>query len=164
MANEFGSPPSVRKSRIENRKFQSAFSLVELLIVIAVIAIMASLVISAFSNASADSRLVLVNQQQAVLQEALNAWISHESSGTDANGKKLTTDSARTTYTNAATGAAKLALVTPYLADSPTGGAQYSAHASIANAFQTSTMVKTQQYVTFSTWASGSYPKIVLNP
>ncbi len=58
-----------------------AFSLIELLIVIAIIGVMASMVVAAFSNATQDARRVVVLQQQAVLQEALNTWITRESSG-----------------------------------------------------------------------------------
>ncbi len=52
------------------------FTLVELLVVIAIIGVLASLVIASFSNVTQDTRNVIALQQQAVLQEALNNWIS----------------------------------------------------------------------------------------
>lgn len=52
------------------------FSLVELIIVIAIIGIMAALIVAVVTNATQDTRMVLARQQTAVIQEALNAWIS----------------------------------------------------------------------------------------
>jgi prepilin-type N-terminal cleavage/methylation domain-containing protein len=67
--------PSLRGTR-------HAFSLIEVLIVVAVIGIMGALIITSITNAASDSRMVLARQQQAVLQNALNAWISAATSGT----------------------------------------------------------------------------------
>jgi prepilin-type N-terminal cleavage/methylation domain-containing protein len=52
-----------------------AFTLVEMLLVIAVISILASMVISSFSDAAQTSREVVVRQQLAVCQSALNNWV-----------------------------------------------------------------------------------------
>ena len=52
------------------------FSLIEVLLVLAIISIMAAMVINAFSNASQDSRVVVARQQQASLQSAVNNWTS----------------------------------------------------------------------------------------
>ena len=54
--------------------------MVELLIVISVIGIMSALVISAFSNAAQDTRRVIARQQQASVQNAVNAWVTSKSS------------------------------------------------------------------------------------
>ena len=51
------------------------FSLVELLLVLGIISIMASIVINSFSNAAQDSRNVLAKQQQAPWQSAVNNWV-----------------------------------------------------------------------------------------
>jgi prepilin-type N-terminal cleavage/methylation domain-containing protein len=131
-----------------------AFSLVELLLVIAIIAIMASLVIAAFSNASADSRLVIARQQQAVVQEAVNSWVAYRS----AAPRSLA--SARTEYNAAANGLARLALVQAYL-DSAT----YShlvANTSNVDRVRSDAMVKSGQYLQITDWPSGSYPKVNL--
>ncbi len=134
----------------------TAFSLIELLIVIAIIGVLASLVIASFSNATQDSRNVVVLQQQAALQEALNSWIAHESSSSGSGSLH----SAKASYAAATTGASKLALISPYL-DAATA-AQFTPHSTIANALNSDTMEKTQHYVAFSTWPAGSYPKIIL--
>ncbi|HEY8899539.1 MAG TPA: type II secretion system protein [Chthoniobacterales bacterium] len=133
---------------------RTAFSLVELLLVIAIIAIMASLVIAAFSNASADSRLVIARQQQAVVQEAVNSWVAYRS----AAPRSLA--SARTEYNAAANGLARLALVQAYL-DSAT----YShlvANTSNVDRVRSDAMVKSGQYLQITDWPSGSYPKVNL--
>lgn len=138
------------------RHSNSAFSLIELLIVVAIIGILASLVIASFSNATQDSRDVIVLQQQAVVQGALNSWIAHASSAPNS------LSDAKTLYDAASTGAAKLALISPYL-DSTTVS-QFSAHGTVANALQSDAMEKTDHYITFSAWNAGSYPKIILGP
>jgi type II secretory pathway pseudopilin PulG len=126
--------------------------LIELLIVVAIIGVMASMVVASFANATQDARGVVVLQQQAVLQEALNTWISRESSGTGSLA------GARTTYAAATTAALKVGLIESYLSDSTAG--QLEAHASIGDALNTDAMKKTGQYVTFSAWAVGDYPKV----
>ena len=50
------------------------FSLVEVLVVIAIISILATLVINSFSNAAHDSREIMARQQQAVVQNAVSNW------------------------------------------------------------------------------------------
>jgi len=69
-------PPATQVCRRNN----TAFSLIELLIVIAIIGIMSSLVMSYITNAAKDSRMVVALQQQVVMQEALNAWIASSNS------------------------------------------------------------------------------------
>ena len=133
-----------------------AFSLIELLIVIAIIGVMASMVIAAFSNATQDARSVVALQQQAVLQEALNTWITRVSSGTGS------ISGARDTYTAAATSQAKFNLFKSYLND--TSVAHLAAHPTVSDALATSEMTKTGKYVKFSTWTAGDYPKVQLLP
>jgi prepilin-type N-terminal cleavage/methylation domain-containing protein len=134
----------------------SAFSLIELLIVVTIIGILAAIVIASFSNATQDSRNVIVLQQQAVVQGALNSWIAHASSG------QSSLSSARTLYNAASGGSGKLALIAPYL-DSTTVS-QFSAHGAVANALQSDAMERTDHYITFSAWNAGSYPKVILGP
>lgn len=59
------------------------FTLVEVLLVVAIIGILSSLIISAVIGAAADSRETIARQQQVVVQEALNAWIMSNSTGTN---------------------------------------------------------------------------------
>lgn len=67
---------------IKSYHFHSrGFSLVELLLVLGIISIMASIVINSFSNAAQDSRNVLAKQQQATLQSAINNWVASQIGG-----------------------------------------------------------------------------------
>jgi prepilin-type N-terminal cleavage/methylation domain-containing protein len=131
-----------------------AFTLVELLIVIAIIAIMASIVISAFSNAAADSRLVLARQQQAVVQEALNSWLAYRSAA------PRSLSSARAEYNAAANGLARLALIQNYL-DAATY-THLTANTSDADQVRSDAMIKVGQYLQITDWPSDSYPKVNL--
>jgi len=141
--------------KIDFRRPSKGFSLIELLLVIAIIAIMASLVISAFSNASADTRNVLVRQQQAVVQEAINSWIAHASAYTNSLAQ------ARSAYNSNSTSKARLVLVANYLDD-----ATYTHlidNTSDNDKVQSDAMIKTGQYLQITDWPSNSYPKVNLN-
>ena len=70
------------------------FTLIELLLVIAIIGILSSLIITTVSNASVDARTVVAKQQQVTLQDALNAWIAANSSGTNTLNSAMTKYSA----------------------------------------------------------------------
>ena len=87
-----------------------AFTMVEMLIVIAVIGIMSALVITSFSNAAQDTRRVVARQQQAAVQNAVNAWV---------NGVSQTQGlaEARRLYNLAGTSVGRLQLVNTYLDD-----------------------------------------------
>lgn len=130
------------------------FTLVELLIVISIIAVMAAMVISAFSNAAADSRRVLVRQQQAVVQEAVNSWLAYRS------GATRSLSSARTEYNSTTSGLERLALVQSYLDEATYN--ELVANTSNANKVQSDAMIKTAQYLEITNWPTDSYPKINL--
>ncbi len=124
-----------------------AFSLVEILLVIAVIAIMAGLAVSYVGGASDSSRILVARQQQVQLQTALDSWIAARSSGTAGLG------GAKAAYsTDAAT---MLAALGPYLRDpgifSVSGGAVSSSALSGAG-----------KSLQFSSWTDNSYPKVLM--
>jgi prepilin-type N-terminal cleavage/methylation domain-containing protein len=135
-----------------------AFTLVELLLVIAIIGIMSALIITSVTNAAQDSRSVVARQQQVTLQDALNAWVARSSSGTN------TIATARSLYSGAGTASAKLALLSPYL--HPETYSHFTNY-STSSQVRSEAMVKSGSYLQFSTWgtnASNSYPSVQMLP
>lgn len=133
----------------QQKHASGAFSLIELLITMAVIGVMGALIIAAITNASRDSSSVIARQQQVVLQEALNAWISANASGTN------TVSSARTRYANASD---KLALVRDYLQASTYD--HFVENTTNSGRVQSSAMKKANVYVRFSEWNATNYPSV----
>lgn len=127
--------------------------MIEMLIVIAIIGIMSALVIASFSNAAQDSRRVVARQQQAAVQNAVNAWVSYESS------VKSLFD-ARKAYNDAGNGKARLDLVQRYL-DS-TSVSHFGANTTDNNKIQSAALKKTGQYLQLGAWSKSSYPKVEL--
>ncbi len=124
-----------------------AFSLVEILLVIAVIGIMAGLAVSYVGGASDSSRMLVARQQQVQLQTALDSWIAAQSSGTAGLG------GAKASYSTSA--ATMLTALSPYLRDpsifSVSGGAVSSSSLSAAG-----------KSLQFSSWTDNSYPKVLM--
>lgn len=131
----------------KNESQYQAFSLVEILIAIAVIGILSGLAVSFVGGASDQSRVVVARQQQVQLQSALDAWIAAQSSGTAGLA------GARAAYSTDAS--AMLSALSPYLREpaifNPSEGGISSAALS-----------KTGKTLQFSSWASGSYPKVLM--
>lgn len=84
---------------------QRAFSLVELLVVIALVSIIAAIAIPYVGGVTRQSAIVVARQQQAELQSALGSWIAAKS------GQPGGLAAARTTYS----GSDKLTLLKDYL-------------------------------------------------
>lgn len=135
-------------SRRRSSRQLAGFSLIELLITLAVIGVMSALIIAAITNASRDSSNVVARQQQVVLQEALNAWISANASGTN------TVSSARTRYAAASD---KLALVRDYLQASTY---DHLVDNSSSGRIQSAAMKKAGVYLSFSEWNATNYPSV----
>lgn len=130
------------------------FTLIELILVVAIIGIMSALIVAAIVNAASDTRQVLARQQQTVVQEALNSWISYSSSGSNS------LSNARFQYTNAAN---RFALITNYL--DPGTYAQFMDNTTNAAHPQTDAMIKTKQHLEFSDWpTTADYPKVNMTP
>ena len=146
---------------------RNAFTLVEMLLVLAIISVMAAVVINAFSNATNDTRNVMARQQQATLQSAVNNWISQEIRGAitvkDARDKfnYVGGDSANGDLTSLQ----RLALIQEYL---DTDFYTHLTTGSTAGKIRSGAMSKTGQYVVFAKWAdptasnSAPYPKVEL--
>jgi len=135
---------------------KSGFTLIELLLVIAIIGVMSSLIITTVSNAAADARRTLAYQQQVTLQDALNAWISAQSSGTN------TLSNARALY-NAATNSASASLGllgSNYLHSSTY---DHFISNSTGNQIRSEAMVKSGMSLHFTAWTASNYPTVEWN-
>ena len=130
-----------------------AFTMVEMLIVIAVIGIMSALVISAFSNAAQDTRRVVARQQQAAVQNAVNAWVNAKSDEVGLSG-------ALTLYNTAGNSRDRLTLVRDYLDDS--SYAHFLSNTTAAAEIKSAALKKTGQHLALDTWVATSYPKVEL--
>lgn len=123
------------------------FSLVEILLVIAVIGILSGLAMTYIGGTSEHSRALVARQQQVQLQTALDAWIVAQASGTAGLA------SARAAYSTDA--AAMINTLAPYLREpgifnASGGGVSSSALAGIGKTLQ------------FSSWTEGTYPKVLM--
>jgi prepilin-type N-terminal cleavage/methylation domain-containing protein len=134
---------------LKNKVGRLGFSLIELLIVIAVIGIMSALILTSINNAAQDSRLVIARQQQVVLQEALNAWINSPINNSLADAKS--------SYANAVTSKAKLQLVREYLQNDTFE--QFDAN-STTDQIRSEAMVKAGIHLTFSGWTATNTPTV----
>lgn len=144
-----GSLDSARNSRRLALRERQGFTLVEILLVVAVIGIMTSMVIAAITNSSADARLVIARQQQATVQEALNAWIA----STNLTG-------ARATYAAATTPSAKMDLIKKYLDTNArwmTTGLTYN-----GSGVQSENMKTINVTMAFGAWSTANYPVVTL--
>jgi prepilin-type N-terminal cleavage/methylation domain-containing protein len=130
-----------------------AFTMVEMLIVIAVIGIMSALVISAFSNAAQDTRRVIARQQQAAVQSAVNAWVNSVS-------QKQGLAQARNLYNLASSSKGRLQLVQGYLDESTMS--HFLSNTTTNGEVKSTALSKTSQYLLLDTWATNSYPKVEL--
>jgi prepilin-type N-terminal cleavage/methylation domain-containing protein len=149
------------------------FSLVEMLVVIAIISILATLVISSFSNAAQDSREIMARQQQAVVQSAVSNWVASEvgtffdpdpSDTTPGDFQSIGDVLSR--YNSAATGLARLALVRAYLDDPTYTHITTNTTDPAGNQLKSGAMTKVtpQRYLQMPAWVGGSYPKVELLP
>lgn len=129
--------------------------MVEMLIVIAVIGIMSALVISAFSNAAQDTRRVVARQQQAAVQNAVNAWVNNVS-------QTQGLAQARTLYNLGGTSLGRLTLVRTYLDDATFS--HFSQSTKVNNEVKSAALAKTGQYLLLDAWNTNSYPKVELKP
>lgn len=144
--NSFRSP-----GRLHLGRPASAFTLIEILLVIAVIGIMSALILTSVGNATRDSRLVVARQQQVVLQEALHAWIAAQSSTSS-----ITT--VRSNYTGTSD---KLALLQDYLGDGTYNHmVEYTTNSQIGS----DALQKSGKYLQFSAWTTTNYPTVSMAP
>lgn len=137
-----------------SQRSSSGFTLIELIIVIAVIGIMSAMAISSLSNGATDAREIVARQQQATVQGAVNAWVAGQLSGTAALGQ------VRTIYNTADTSKDRLALVQDYLDE-----VSYNHFADMSqdsDEILSGALAKLGWHLSLPAWDDGSYPKVFL--
>ncbi len=153
------------------KRTRNAFTLVEMLIVITIISILAAMAISSISNAAQDSRVVLVRQQLAVIQEALNSYANRQIGlVSTSGGKPATVEQVRGVYNMPPP---RITLATVKLSDRLNLIRTYMDNSNFGTnlvaddtngRLTTEAMRQTNTYVTLPDWALGTYPKAQLLP
>lgn len=123
---------------------KGGFSLVEMLVVIAVVGILSAVLIPQVFNLRSAAQVSTARQQQAELQTALGNWIVAKSSG--AGGLAA----ARTAYTGT-----KLTLLQSYLQEGT-----YSALSGDGDNVTSAALDGAKAYLRFSSWNVGQQPII----
>jgi prepilin-type N-terminal cleavage/methylation domain-containing protein len=139
---------------------QRAFTLVEMLLVIAIISILAAMAISNFSNASQDTRDIIARQQLAVVQEAVNHYASREIGRVASAGTAPQSVAQVMAAYNTATGADRFALFSNYLDDATRTAFTLDGN---TGKLTSQAMRDTGRYLTLPDWAAGSFPKVQFN-
>lgn len=129
---------------MRRRHTKTGFSLLEILIVIAVIGVMLTMAISYTSGVSKHAKLATARQQQAELQTALGNWIVATSS---ASGGLA---AARAAYTGN-----KLALLQNYLQE-----ATYASLSGDGDTVSSAALDGANAYLQFSSWNVGQQPTV----
>lgn len=128
------------------------FTLVEVIVVIAIIGIMTSLVVTVYRNVAQDSRDVVARQQQAALQNAVNNWITSETSA-------RAISAVREEFNAAANSDARLAKISAYL-DGKTYE-HFDSHTTAgSDQVKSAALNKLNKHLELSTWAAASYPQV----
>ncbi|MBJ7391394.1 MAG: type II secretion system protein [Chthoniobacterales bacterium] len=133
-------------SHEHSRRGSAGFSLVEMLVVIAVIAIISAVLlpyVSPMRRASSDQ---IARQQQAELQTALGSWIAATSSGPGGLA------AAREAYSQSSS---KLGLLQNYLQP-----ATYAAFGGSGNNVTSAVLSAAGTSLQFSSWGVGGYPSV----
>ena len=144
----------------------SGFTFIEALMTIAILGIMAAIVVSAFSNAGADSARIVSRQQQAALQSAVNSWVNGDSNrvnvinATTGTGKLRTIAEIQSAYNATIGNLNRFNIFAAYLDDNT---AAYFTTYSTASQIQSDALNSSKQYIAFPDWVSGSYPQVTLN-
>jgi len=143
-----------------------AFTLVEMLLVVAIISILAAMAISNFSNASQDTRAVVARQQLAVVQEAVNHWANKEIGKVTSFGSTgRSVSQVMAQYNGAADAQARFNLFKNYLDDAAIDAAQGGLVVDTATGRITSQVMRdVGMYLLLPDWGGNSYPKVQLLP
>lgn len=155
---------------------RNAFSFVEAIFTIAIIGIMASLAISAISNGARDANRIVARQQQAAVQEALNAWVLSQSRVSGANqvqtAQVMSVETLRSTYNSLQTTSARFNKLKPNaqsadpaqrigFLDTATFD-EFARYTSGTDRLRTAALAGARQYLTLPDWEADSEPRVVL--
>ena len=141
---------------------RQAFTLVEAIIVIAIMGIMSSLIVSAVTNAAKDTRRVMVRQQQSALQSAIYAWVGGQSRDTT-TGQVMGASAVQGIWNaGGMSNFARLQLVDDYL-DAATASDFVLGSTSNGDHIQTTAMKEDGSYLELPAWATGTGPTIILH-
>jgi prepilin-type N-terminal cleavage/methylation domain-containing protein len=133
-------------AKLRKTTIQNGLSLVELLIVIAIIAILATLVIPNISSIRGATSEAVARQQQAELQTALSSWVSAASAGPGGLA------AARTAYNSAGS---KLGLLQKYLQP-----ATFAALSGSGSSVSSAALNEAGASLQFSSWGIGGMPSV----
>ena len=144
------------------------FTFIEAIFTVAIIGIMASLVVSAMSNASRDANRVVARQQQAAINEALQAWVMSQTRvGNTAQIQSV--NNIRSTYNSLSTSSARFNLIIPNpSAADPNARAgfldqgtadHFLEYTTNTDRLKSASLESAKQYISLPTWVDGEHPK-----
>jgi prepilin-type N-terminal cleavage/methylation domain-containing protein len=149
------------------RPLPSGFSLVEMLITIAIMGVLTGLVVTSVSSASRDASRMIAKQQASEVQSAVNAWASssanmREPATSAFAGRLVSIESVRASYNAASTTSARFELIKSFLDDSIAD--HFTTYTTNTDKLQSEALVNSKQYLKLEDWAAGgaSYPKVSL--
>lgn len=153
-------------SHTSSKSRPGGFTLTEAILTIAIVGIMASLVLSAISNASRDAQRIVARQQQAAVQNALNAWVMSQTRVSGSSQVKSLND-IRSSYNSVGTALARFNLLVP--SGAGTGGYldqttadHFLEYTTNTDRLKTAALDQAKQHLELPNWAAGSFPKVDL--
>lgn len=151
------------------RSARRGFTFVEALMTIAILGIMAAILIGAFSSTSADASKAISRQQQAAIQNALNAWVNSDSNrvtvinATAGTAKPKTVEEIRVDYNSRTTTLARLNLIAAYLDDATK--AHLFEYTTNSGKIKSEALTASRQFISLPDWTTTvGYPTAVLTP
>lgn len=147
-----------------------AFSLVEAVITIAVVGIMASLVVTSISNMSRDAQRIVARQQQAAVQNALQAWVMSQTRVDDTQSSQIKSiSSIRATYNGQSTAKGKFETFLAPNSITGLGGYidkttadHFLEYTTNSDRLKTSALELAKQHLELPAWTAGGFPMVNL--
>ncbi len=143
------------------------YTLIESLMVIAIMGLMATIIVTSFSNVNSDSSRIIARQQQAAVQNAVIAWVNSDTNrvnvinATTGTGKMRTIAEIQATYNAITTAQARFNLVASYLDNSTSS--HITSSTTNSSKISSDALASSKQYIAMPDWVTGSYPTVTLN-